>query len=78
MRYNPRARLDRSQVRVGRGGGSGPSGIGFPVGGRGGGLRVGGGIGGVIVVVIVILLQSGVLTGGGSPAARTREPAPAR
>jgi predicted metalloprotease len=66
MRYNPRARLDRSQVRVRRGGGSGAGGIGFPVGGRGGGLRVGGGIGGVIVVVVILLLQSGVLTGGGS------------
>jgi hypothetical protein len=65
MRYNPRARLDPSQVRVRRGGGGG-GGIGFPVGGGGGGLRVGGGIGGLIIVVIVILLQSGVLSGGGS------------
>ncbi|MGZ4493893.1 MAG: KPN_02809 family neutral zinc metallopeptidase [Nocardioides sp.] len=58
MRYNPRARLDRSQVEVRRGGGGGGGGAGFPVGG--GGMKVGG----VIVVVIVLLLQSGILTGG--------------
>ncbi len=59
MRYNPRARLDRSQVEVRRGGAGG--GFGLPVGG---GMRVGGGIGGVIILVIVVLLQSGVLGGG--------------
>ena len=66
MRYNPRAQLDRSQVQVRGGAGSGGGGLGFPVGG-GGGMRVGGGIGGLIVVVIVVLLQSGLLGGGGSP-----------
>ncbi len=60
MRYNPRARLDRSQVQVRRGGGGG--GMGLPMGG--GGMRVGGGIGGIIVLVIVLLLQS--QGGGGS------------
>ena len=64
MRYNPRARLDRSQVQVRRGGGGGGGGAGFPVGG--GGMKVGGGLGGLIVVLIVVLLQSGVIGGGGS------------
>jgi predicted metalloprotease len=63
MRYNPRARLDRSQVQVRRGGGGGGGGLGFPVGG-GGGMRIGGGIGGLVIVLIVVLLQSGVLGGG--------------
>jgi len=62
MRYNPRARLDRSQVQV-RSGGS-RSGL-----GGGGGLPipmgVGGGIGGLVVIVI-ILLVTGALGGGGS------------
>ncbi len=71
MRYNPRARLDRSQVSNRRGGGRGGfgGGGGFPMGGGGGmgggGLRVGGGIGGLIVLVIVFVLQS-QLGGGGT------------
>ena len=66
MRYNPKARLDRSQVENRRGGGGGG---GFPVGAGGSGLKVGGGIGGLIVLVLVILLQSqlgGTGGGGGS------------
>ena len=67
MRYNPRARLDTSQVSNRRGGGGGGrGGLGFPVGGGGrGGLGVGGGIGGVIILVIVLLLQSQMGGGGG-------------
>jgi uncharacterized protein len=68
MRYNPRARLDNSQVenRRGRGGG-GFGGGGFPMGGgRGGpGLRVGGGVGGLIVLIIILVLQSQLGGGGG-------------
>jgi uncharacterized protein len=66
MRYNPRARLDRSQVgnRRGGGGGGGLGGMaGFPMGGGGGGLRVGGGVGGLIVLIIVVIMS---LSGGGS------------
>jgi predicted metalloprotease len=56
MRYNPRARLDTSQVGNRRGGGGGG---GFPMGGGGGGgLRVGGGIGSVILVIIFLVVQS--------------------
>jgi predicted metalloprotease len=61
MRYNPKARLDQSQVQVRRGGGGG---FGLPSGG--GGMRIGGGVGGLIVLVIIVLLQSGVLGGGGA------------
>jgi predicted metalloprotease len=67
MRYNPKARLDRSQVEVRRGGGGGGGGTGFPAGG--GGMKVGGGVGGLIILVIVVLLQSGVLGGGGGGSA---------
>ena len=73
MRYNPRARLDTSQVGNRRGGGGGFGGGGFGVGGgRRGGLRVGGGIGGVILVIVILLLQTqlgGGSGGGGSPQA---------
>jgi predicted metalloprotease len=62
MRFNPRARLDRSQVQVRRGGGGGGT-RGLPIpAGMGG--RVGGGIGGIILIVVIVLL-SGALNGGG-------------
>ncbi len=65
MRYNPKARLDGSQVSNRRGGGGGGGlGGGLPMGGGGGGLKVGGGIGGLVVLVIVFLLASNL--GGGS------------
>ncbi len=65
MRYNPRARLDRSQVENRRGGGGG-GGFGFPVGGGGGGMRVGGGIGSIVVLLIIFFVFGGnVLNGGG-------------
>jgi uncharacterized protein len=67
MRFNPKARLDRSQVQNRRGSsGGGGGGLGFPVGGGGrGGMKVGGGIGGVIVLIIIVLLNSGILGDGG-------------
>ena len=68
MRYNPKAKLDRSQVQVRRGGGRSGGGFGLPVGGGGGnGLKVGGGIGGLVILLLVFLLQSQL--GGGSPSA---------
>ncbi len=63
MRYNPKAKLDRSQVQVRQGGGR-SRGMSLPSGG-GNGLKVGGGVGGLIIVVLVLLLQSQL--GGGSP-----------
>ena len=60
MRFNPRARLDRSQVQVRRGGGGGGGGLPIPAGMGG---RVGGGIGGLILIIVVVVL-SGVLGGG--------------
>ena len=63
MRYNPRARLDRSQVQVRRGGGGRGGGMPLPIPSSTGG-RVGGGIGGLILVLVVLFL-SGALTGGG-------------
>jgi uncharacterized protein len=60
MRYNPRARLDTSQVGNRRGGGFGGGGL--PMGG---GLRVGGGLGGILLVIIFFVVQS-QLGGGGS------------
>ena len=74
MRFNPKARLDSSQVRVRRGGGGGFGGGGFGGGGfgrsRGGGTgfpvpgsrrgRAGGGIGGLVILVLVVLLGGGL------------------
>ena len=79
MRYNPKARLDSSQVSNRRGGGGGGGlGGGFPMGGGGGGgLKVGGGIGGVIVLVIVFLLTSNLGVAPPTRAPRRRRPAAA-
>ncbi len=68
MRFNPKAKLDRSQVQNRRGSGAGGGGgLGFPVGGGGrGGMKVGGGIGGVIVLIIIVLLNSGIFGDGGT------------
>jgi predicted metalloprotease len=69
MRYNPKARLDRSQMEVRTGGGRGGGG-GFPgLGGGGGGMRVGGGIGGLVILIIIVLLQTQLGGGSGSPSA---------
>ncbi|MGZ5418185.1 MAG: KPN_02809 family neutral zinc metallopeptidase [Nocardioides sp.] len=65
MRYNPKARLDRSQMEVRSGGGGG--GMRFPGAGGGSGMKVGGGIGGIIILILVVLLQSQL--GGGGPSA---------
>ncbi|PWN04066.1 peptidase [Nocardioides silvaticus] len=67
MRFNPKARLDRSRVRdVGRSGGGGATGMRIPIPGGIGGK---GGIGGlVLVIALVILAQcTGIdILGGGS------------
>src|SRR5215212_2140616 len=64
MRFNPKARLDTSQVQVRRGGGrSGGGGLPIPMGMGG---RMGGGIGGIVIVIIIVLISGG-LGGGGDP-----------
>jgi uncharacterized protein len=59
MKINPKARIDRSQVRRRSGGGS----RGFPLprgGGGGGGLPIptGGGIGGLVLVIIILIVAT--------------------
>ena len=69
MRFNPKARLDRSQVQVRRGGSrSGIGGGGMPIP-----MGVGGGIGTIIIIVVIVLLSGG-LGGGGDPGAGTSFP----
>jgi predicted metalloprotease len=68
MRFNPKARLDTSQVEVRRGGGGGGGGMGFPMpSGRGGGMKVGGGLGGVLVIVLILVVSQCMGGGGGLP-----------
>ena len=62
MRFNPRARLDRGQVSDRRG----RAGPGFPVGGRRGGIRIGGGIGGILVLLVIVLVFGGNVLDGGT------------
>ena len=74
MRFNPKARLDRSQVQVRRGGGGrGGGGMGLPIP-MGAGGRVGGGIGGIILLILIVVLNGGLggLTGGGDSGAGPR------
>ncbi len=71
MRYNPKARLDSSQVEVRTGGSRRGGGVPLPIpSGMGG--KVGGGIGGIIVIVVIMLL-SGVLGGGGTSGVDTSQ-----
>ncbi len=70
MRYNPKARLDSSQVENRRGSGGGGGG-GFPVGGGGAGLKVGGGVGGLVILIIIVLLNQ---LGGGGGTGQAQDP----
>jgi len=64
VRFNPKARLDRSRVSDSgrRGGGAGGSGMRLPIPG---GAKAGGGIGGLVLVIVVIVL---IQVLGGDPA----------
>ena len=69
MKFNPRAKIDRSQVqdRRGQGGRRGGGMSGLPGLGRGGGtggfpIPTGGGIGGIIIFIIIVVL--GLVFGG--------------
>ena len=69
MRFNPRARIDQSQIQTRRGGGGG-GGMGLPFPGGGGGGRRGGrmGVGTIVLVILFVVLSQcmGVgLPGGG-------------
>jgi len=70
MRFNPRARLDRSRVKDV--GGSGGAGGGLP-GGRGRTIPIpggaaGGGIGGILIVILIVVLNQCLAGGGGGGA----------
>jgi len=68
MRFNPRARLDTSQVEVRRGGrGGGGGGLGFPMPSGGGGMKVGGGIGGILVLILILVVSQCMGGGSGLP-----------
>jgi predicted metalloprotease len=63
VKFNPKARVNTSSIRVRRGGGGGGrSGVGMPGGGRMGGMpggsRAGGGIGGLIIVILILVVSS--------------------
>ncbi len=68
MRFNPKARLDPSQIDDQRGGGGGGMGFPFPGGssggGGGGGIRVGGAAG---LIILLLVLLANCLGGGGIP-----------
>jgi predicted metalloprotease len=71
VRFNPKARLDRSRVRdVGRGGGGGGTGMRIPIPGGIGGK---GGIGGLVLVIALVILAQctgiDILGGGSNPGA---------
>jgi predicted metalloprotease len=62
MRFNPRARLDSSQVQVRRGGGGGGRGLPIPIPSSTGGR---GGLGGVVLLILIFVIVQAVNGGGG-------------
>jgi predicted metalloprotease len=76
MRFNPKARIDRSQIETRSGGGLGGGGMRLPMPG-GGGARIG--LGTIVVVILFVVLSQctgmdllgGGSSGGDSPSANT-------
>ena len=70
MRFNPKARIDRSRVSDSRGGGgrSGGGAMRLPIPG---GMKAGGGVAGVIITILFVVLAS-CLNGGLPGEGRTR------
>jgi predicted metalloprotease len=65
VRFNPKARLDRSRVSDSgrRGGGAGGTGMRLPIPG---GAKTGGGIGGLLIVILIVVITQVMDGGGGS------------
>jgi uncharacterized protein len=70
MRFNPKARIDQSQIQT-RSGGGGGGGMRMPIPGGGGGRGGQMGIGTILVIVLVVVLAQcmgvDITGGGGSP-----------
>ena len=70
MRFNPKARIDQSQIQTRRGGGGGGGGMRLPMPGGGGGRGGQMGIGTILVIVLVVVLAQcmgvDIMGGGGS------------
>ena len=68
MRFNPKARIDQSQIETRSGGGGGGGGMRLPIpGGGGGGGKIG--IGTVVIIILFFVLTQCLNVGGGGSAA---------
>lgn len=65
MRFNPRARIDRSQIETRGGGGGGGMRLPIPMGGGGGRI----GIGTIVIVILYVVITQCTGGGGGDAAA---------
>jgi predicted metalloprotease len=75
MRFNPKARIDQSQIETRTGGGRSGGGMRLPIPGGGGGRGGQMGIGTILVIVLVVVLSQcmgvDILGGGGSTSSTT-------
>jgi predicted metalloprotease len=71
MRFNPKARIDQSQIQTRSGGGGGGGGMRLPMPGGGGGRGGQMGIGTILVIVLVVVLAQcmgvDIMGGGAAP-----------
>src|SRR3954453_266967 len=75
MRFNPKARIDQSQIETRSGGGLGGGGMRMRMPGGGGGKI---GLGTIVVIVLFVILSQGTgmdVLGGGSPGGGSDTPA---